>query len=617
MLLRTTLQGHTQDVKGLASRGLSIVSASRDGQAIVWTEEPDGSYSPRVAYKADSFLNSCTVFAEPPQIAVGEKSGVILVVDLNVEAAQLTPAGVLVAHQSNVCALSSKGSRLISGSWDNKAVVWDDGAPIYVLEGHKAAVWDAQIVNDDTFITCLADRSIKVWRGATCVRTLNVHLDVVRSLAVLSESLFYSCSNDGTIKLVTTEGAVLKTLEGHLSFVYQARLSNDGTRLFSCGEDRCVKIWDVALGKCLETITLPCVSVWSVCELENGDLAVGGSDLVVRIFTSSKSRADLVADANLKEQVEKAGLDMQQVDTSKVSGPEALTRPGKEGQTIMVKNNVGVVEAFTWANNTWQKIGEVMGVASSQKKTEYNGKEYDFVFDVDVKEGAPPLKLPYNASDNPYTVAEKFLADNDLPTLYVQQVVEFITKNTQGVQLTVEDSASPQKKYTTFESFKKALLMKGLEMYNDKAPLESKFSQGELKEIETLLDSVDQPAAQKVYEMIGRVIESGEIVGYDILRIIISKLEYNEDLGRELLRGMAVTDKTDISNADASKFVMVGRCVCNLLANEANRAQFPKATIDMSRLRVFYRVRVAPNSAVKDSVKTKVKETLDGLENNL
>ena len=28
----------------------------------------------------------------------------------------------------------------------------------------------------------------------------------------------------------------------------------------------------------------------------------------------------------------------------------------------------------------------------------YQGKEYDYVFDVDIKDGAPPLKLPYNVT---------------------------------------------------------------------------------------------------------------------------------------------------------------------------------------------------------------------------
>lgn len=38
-------------------------------------------------------------------------------------------------------------------------------------------------------------------------------------------------------------------------------------------------------------------------------------------------------------------------------------------------------------------------------------------------------------SDNPYVAAQRFLEKNDLPTEYIDQVVNFIEKNTQGVQL--------------------------------------------------------------------------------------------------------------------------------------------------------------------------------------
>jgi phospholipase A-2-activating protein len=46
----------------------------------------------------------------------------------------------------------------------------------------------------------------------------------------------------------------------------------------------------------------------------------------------------------------------------------------------------------------WQKIGEVVDAVGSGRKQLYNGQEYDYVFDVDVQEGAPPLKLPYNVN---------------------------------------------------------------------------------------------------------------------------------------------------------------------------------------------------------------------------
>lgn len=79
---------------------------------------------------------------------------------------------------------------------------------------------------------------------------------------------------------------------------------------------------------------------------------------------------------------------------------EALGRPGKkDGQVIMIKNE-GKVEAYQWAagETTWQQIGQVVDAIGSGRKQLYEGQEYDFVFDVDVAEGVPPLKLPYNTT---------------------------------------------------------------------------------------------------------------------------------------------------------------------------------------------------------------------------
>jgi phospholipase A-2-activating protein len=54
------------------------------------------------------------------------------------------------------------------------------------------------------------------------------------------------------------------------------------------------------------------------------------------------------------------------------------------------------------------------------------------VFDVDIEDGKPALKLPYNLSQNPYEAATKFIQDNELPMSYLDEVAKFITTNTQG-----------------------------------------------------------------------------------------------------------------------------------------------------------------------------------------
>ena len=62
-------------------------------------------------------------------------------------------------------------------------------------------------------------------------------------------------------------------------------------------------------------------------------------------------------------------------------------------------------------------------------------QEYDYVFDVDIEEGKAPLKLPYNISDDPWHVAQKFIHDKNLSQIYLEQVANFIQDNTKGVTL--------------------------------------------------------------------------------------------------------------------------------------------------------------------------------------
>lgn len=63
----------------------------------------------------------------------------------------------------------------------------------------------------------------------------------------------------------------------------------------------------------------------------------------------------------------------------------------------MIKNG-DKAEAYQWssAGTTWQQIGDVTDAVGSGRKQVYEGVEYDHVFDVDIAENMPPLKLPYN-----------------------------------------------------------------------------------------------------------------------------------------------------------------------------------------------------------------------------
>jgi len=54
------------------------------------------------------------------------------------------------------------------------------------------------------------------------------------------------------------------------------------------------------------------------------------------------------------------------------------------------------------------------------------------VFTIDVNEGGPSMKLPYNMTEDPWMTANNFLQKNDLSSVFLDQVANFIVENTKG-----------------------------------------------------------------------------------------------------------------------------------------------------------------------------------------
>ena len=301
-----------------------------------------------------------------------------------------------------------------------------------------------------------ADKLIRVFNvGGKLERTIKGSTDVVRALCRLhsnhaSGADFASAGNDGVIRLWTINGQQLAQLHGHESFIYSLTSLSTG-EIISSGEDRTLRIWQGQ--NCIQTITHPAISVWcvSACS-ENGDLVSGSSDRVLRVFTKSKDReADAETLKTFENSVQASSIPQEQVGSinkEKLPGPEFLQQKSgtKEGQVQMIQETNGSISAHQWSQSSqsWSNVGTVVdSVGSSGKKTSYMGRDYDYVFDVDIEDGKPPLKLPYNLSQNPYEAATKFIQDNELPMTYLDEVANFITKNTQGATIGQQAQTAP------------------------------------------------------------------------------------------------------------------------------------------------------------------------------
>ena len=254
-----------------------------------------------------------------------------------------------------------------------------------------------------------------------------------------SKADFASAGNDGIVRLWCLDGRQVGELHGHEDFIYSLASLPSG-ELASSGEDRTVRIWRGS--ECVQTITHPAISVWGVAACsENGDIVSGASDRKVRIFSRIKERqADSEATQAFEDSVKSSSIPQQQVgevQKDKLPGPEFLTQKSgtKEGQVLMIREANGSVGAYQWSQGgqKWLNVGTVVdAVGSSGKKVDHAGKSYDYVFDVDIEDGKPPLKLPFDLSQNPYEAATKFIQDNELPVTYLDQVANFIITNTQG-----------------------------------------------------------------------------------------------------------------------------------------------------------------------------------------
>ena len=277
--------------------------------------------------------------------------------------------------------------------------------------------------------------------------TIKGSTDVVRALCRVpskhpSGADFASAGNDGIIRLWKIDGRQVSELVGHENFIYSLA-SLPSAELVSSGEDRTVRVWRGS--ECVQTITHPAISVWGIAACsENGDIVSGASDRKVRIFSRSKDRqAESETLKAFEDAVKSSSIPQQAVgipNKEKLPGPEFLQQKSgtKEGQVVMIQEADGSVSAHQWSqgSQSWMNVGTVVdAVGSSGKKTSYAGKDFDYVFDVDIEDGKPPLKLPYNLSQNPYEAATKFIQDNELPISYLDQVANFITTNTQGATL--------------------------------------------------------------------------------------------------------------------------------------------------------------------------------------
>jgi WD40 repeat protein/serine/threonine protein kinase len=192
----------------------------------------------------------------------------------------------LHGHTASVdcVAFSPDGTRIITGSTDRTAKVWDarTGSPQLELKGHTGGVRSVAFSPDGTrIVTGSFDQTAKVWdaRAGTPQLELKGHTNAVYSVAFSPDGTrIVTGSWDQTAKVWDARaGTPQLELKGHTGWVFSAAFSPDGTRVVTGSDDRTARVWDARTGTPQLELKGHTRGVYSVAFSPDGTRIVTGS----------------------------------------------------------------------------------------------------------------------------------------------------------------------------------------------------------------------------------------------------------------------------------------------------------------------------------------------------
>ena len=164
----------------------------------------------------------------------------------------------ITAHNDIISSISLFPiGNLVSVSTDKSIKIWDQNLNFIQLikNAHDDYIYYVNVKDDNFFITCSRDLSIRIWKKKENKFSLfeiihNAHYDIINKVIFFPNGKFISCSKDKTVKLWEgTNKHQCITMMTHSKSINSILLLNDNNILITSGEDG-TKFWNFNSCQC-------------------------------------------------------------------------------------------------------------------------------------------------------------------------------------------------------------------------------------------------------------------------------------------------------------------------------------------------------------------------------
>jgi len=161
--------------------------------------------------------------------------------------------GAMHAHNGRVRALALTGKYIFSGGDDNQVKAWGLRNLCCVASMKAHTGWVMSLDTSPRFLASgSADMTIQIWdnQGLVSLASLQGHTGAVNAVAWSGDGRLYSGASDGSIRswdlsLGPVKATCQFTVQAHANWVWGLALDHEEGYIFSCADDDCIRVWNM------------------------------------------------------------------------------------------------------------------------------------------------------------------------------------------------------------------------------------------------------------------------------------------------------------------------------------------------------------------------------------